>query len=337
MIDAHSDTSCMTMQALSQRVGNDSFCKIAEYVQTKDSPSDINAYADRDGKLFACHTKEATLVNYAYFVDQRDSYSRNQRDVVQKRFDEKLAFWDITDAKADIEAAVTKTASVKYAMEIQGDKLFGYQDAESLVKAASEFYANRHKFPYENRKTAARTLILEGEKLAARYPNDVVLFMNKAAGWALPSKEGILSVLHRRAYDTQYKDTSALEKIAAAAVDLVKDESGQVYDLEKVAAFMSAVDAYDRLTKVARRYADYGVPEEYVFSDTDLTKTAAEMHSKVKLTNGSEITLSDSFFEKLSSADPDLAKSIMGNHEKAAEILPTLPRPDADYIIETCG
>lgn len=336
MIDAHSDTSCLTMQALSQRVGNESFCKIAEYVQHNDAPSDLNLYADRDNKKFPCHTKEATLINYAYFVDQRDEYSKADRDAVQQRFDQKLAFWDIADAKADIEETVTKTAEVKFAMVIGEDKLFGYQDKESLVKAASEFYANRYKFPYTERKTAARKILMEGEKVAAQFPEEVSLFMRKAAGWAIPSKEGIVSVLHRRAFDTQYKNAEALDKLAAAANEIIGDEA-KVYDLEKVATFISAVDAYDRLTKVARRYADYGTPEEYVFSSEDVAKTASELHKTVRLTNGSDITLSDSFFEKLSSADPELAKSIMGNHEKAAEILPTLPRPDADYLLETCG
>lgn len=337
-LDAHSDTTQLTMQALSRRIGHEGFMKVAAFVQESDKPVEARFYADMEHKDYACHTKEATLVNYAYFVDNRDNYNRTDRERIQNRFNEKLAFWDLEDSVKDIEEAVTKTAAVKYAMEISGDALFGYNDKDSLVKAASDFYENRHRFPYENRKAASQKLLKEAEKSGVTYSNDVVRFLKKSAGWAIPSADGIVSLVHRRVYDRDFKNTEHLSKIAEAGAALAKDVKGdKLYDTEKVAAFLLAVDAYDRITKVASRYSNFGVPEEFVFGDTEVEKVASEFKAVVKLTNGREVTLSDGFFQKLSSADPDLAKSIMGNADKAREILPTLPRPDADYIVETCG
>lgn len=337
-LDVHSDTTQLTMQALSRRIGSEGFAKIASYVQESEKPVEARFYADMEHKEYACHTKEATLVNYAYFLENKADYNRIDKDRIQSRFNDKLAFWDLEDAVKDLEEAVAKTAGVKYAMEINGDSLFAYNDKSSLIKAANDFYQNRFKFPFENRKEASQKLLREAEKTGATYPNDVVRFLKKSAGWAIPSVEGIVSIVHRRSYDKDYVDLGALQKIAEAGKILANDVKGtKLYDNEKIAAFLLAVDAYDRITKVANRYVNYGVPEEFVYGETEVEKVAAEFKSAVKLTNGKEIVLSDNFFQKLSSADPDLAKTIMGNSDKAREILPTLPRPDADYLIETCG
>ena len=330
--DVHSDKNLKVAQSLTARSGVPGFAKIAEYVVDQPKPEGSVSYADRENKLFPCHTKEATLVSFAYFVDQADQYDAVRRTKVAEQFKAKLAFWNLEDAATEIVDSISAADAPKYALKVASHEMFGYTDGPSIVKAAQAFYDNRHKFPFEMRMKAARHFIVEGEKLAAAYPNDVVRLLEKCAVWAVPSADGLVSVVASRAIDM--KNSEQLHKLASAVKVIVEDPTN-LYDNVKVAAFLDAVDAYDRLNKLTDSYVSYGVPEEVCFEE-DTAKIASDLASTVRLTNGQEINLTDDFFRKLASADPDLAKSIMGDREKARDILPTLPRPDADYLIETC-
>ncbi len=330
--DVHSDKNLKVAQSLTARSGVPGFAKIAEYVVEQTKPEASTHYADRENKLFPCHTKEATLVSYAYFVDQADKYDAESRTKVANQFKDKLGFWSLDQAAIEITDSISKADAPKFALKIAGHNMFGYSDADNIVKAAQEFVNKRHKFPFENRMAASRQFIVEGTKLAAVYPNDVVRALEKSACWAVPSPEGLISLISSRSH--KIANAEQLQKLAAA-VKVMVEEPTFLYDHTKMAAILDAVDAYDRINKLTDSYLSYGVPEEVCFEE-DTAKIAEEIASTVRLTNGHDLSLTDDFFRKLASADPDLAKSIMGDRDKARDILPTLPRTDADYLIETC-
>lgn len=336
MIDTHSDSSQIVLQTISKRIGLPGFSKIAEHVQNSEAPAERSNYADSVAKQYPCHTKEATIVNFGYFLEQANDYTKADRTRVAENFKAKLAFWNIDeDTVSEIITAIRNEPTVKYAMEIQGDNLFPYTGADSLPEAADSFVANRHRFPFEARKTAARKLLAEASRLKVAFSRDTEVYLNKAAGYSLPDLDAIVSSLRKRAHDKR-RSLDGIDKLTKAAEAFSKDES-KLYDADNLDAFMKAIDAYDRITKVAADYATAGVPEEVIFSVAATEKHASEKTSTVKMTNGKTVNLSDDFFQKLSAADPKLASEIGGDKGKAVEILPTLPRPDADYICSVCG
>ena len=334
MIDSHTDKSKSLIQALALRVGSNDFLKIAEHVSEADKPQYIADYADSENKLYPCHTKEATLVNFAYFIDQASAYSKDKAERIGQKFQEKIAFWGLEDAVEDLIESVTKAEPVKYAMESQ--KLFPYTDAKTLAKSAESFYNSRFKFPYQMRKEASAKFLKVADKLGAKLSNDVVRYFTKAAGWAAADLEGMVAVVRRRVHDTAHKKTASDLEAIATVLPHFEENTASLYDTEKVAAFIEAVEAYDRSTGLAKEYRFIGTPEERIYSDTDLAKIATELKNTVKLTNGTEVEVTQDLVNKIAAADPSLGKDIGGSVEKAVDILPTLPRPDADYITETC-
>jgi hypothetical protein len=97
---------------------------------------------------------------------------------------------------------------------------------------------------------------------------------------------------------------------------------------------MEAFDALDGEVGLKEAYGKtLRLPEEDLYVNSVLTaKTAAEQ-GIVKLMNGKAIKLDDVDWAKVAQVDPVLFKEAAGG-EKAAEVLPTWPRPDADLLVE---
>lgn len=336
MIDSHTDKSKSLIQALALRIGSNDFLKVAEHVSESEKPILSIDYADPDNKLYPCHTKEATLVNFVYFVDQASAYSKVASAKIADRFEKKIAFWNLEDTASDVINSVRKSDPVKYAMEIDGNKYFGYNDSKTLKTAAEDFYKNRFKFPYTSRQTCAKHILKVAEKLDADLSNDVVRYLHKAAGWAMADFEGMVASVRSRAHnDRHQKVASYLGEIAECLEHFDKNRAS-LLDTEKMASFIGALESYDKLTGVSKDYKINGVPEERIYMDESIEKIAEDLKNTVKLTNGISMTVDENLVEKIAKVDPDLGKDIAGSVERAVDILPTLPRPDADYITETC-
>ena len=317
-------------------MNSNEFFKVAEHVSESEKPVFSSDYADSENKLYPCHTKEATLVNFAYFVDQASAYSKDKAAKIASNFQEKIAFWGLESAVEELINEVTHTDPVKFAMEVEGKKLYPYTDGKTLTKVAEAFVANKYKYPYQVRCKTAKHILKVANNLNAELPNDVVRYLKKAAGWAAADIGGMVSIVRNRAHDTgRHKVASALEEIAST-LNYFDDNKAALFDTEKIGAFIEAIEAYDKDTQISSKYKSIGVPEERIYSDMDIEKVAAELKNTVKMTNGVEVEVTDDLLSKIATADPSLGKDIGGSISKAVDILPTLPRPDADYISETC-
>lgn len=336
MIDSHTDKSKFLIQGVSLRIGSNDFFKVASHVAESANATSVTDFADRDNKLYPCHTKEATLVNFAYFTEQISAYDKQTAAKIADRFAEKIAFWNLEDAVEEVIDGIRKTEPIKYAMEIGTEKLFPYADGASLVKAASAFCASKHKFPYASRTKTAKHLLKTASKLGVELSNDVVRYLEKAAGWAVADLDEMVASVRRRAHDDRFKKhASALEQIANT-LPYFESNTEALFDTEKVASFISALEAYDVATGRSRDYAFSGVPEERIYADVNLEKVAEELKNTVRLTNGVTVTVDKELLSKIAAVDPQLGKDIGDSVEKAVDILPTLPKPDADYITEAC-
>lgn len=336
MIDSHTDKSKSLIQALALRIGSNDFLKVAEHVAESEKPILSVDYADPENKLYPCHTKEATLVNFVYFVDQASAYTKQAAERIGNRFEKKLAFWDLEYTAADIIASVRKSEPVKYAMEIDGNKYFGYNDANTLKIASEDFYRNRHMFPYSSRQSCAKHILKVAEKLNTELSNDVVRYCRKAAGWAMADFEGMVATVRSRAHNDRHRKVASYLGEVAECLEHFEKNPGSLLYTEKMASFINVVEGYDKLTGISKDYKVNGVPEERIYKDQDIEKIAEELENTVELTNGVSIIVDDALVHKIAKADPELGKDISGSVEKAVDILPTLPKPDADYIVETC-
>jgi hypothetical protein len=292
-----------------------------------------------------CHTKAATWLSNAYYAANADQYP----EAVAQRLSEYATFWGIS---SEVEKAAT---SIKEAAE-------GHE--RSL--ADSDFAIVWGDGPNKERKYPLRNAA-EIEKAArwlSRYRNELVFLDKHAIAVKLREKAAALNVpavlqdeLVTRCAGLGYcaaataKD--AWEKrallsrerhpeYAAAAQqtsEMISDRNFDFIDLGSRIKMAEVMDQFDRTTGLASTYGDDSglyAPEDTLFIITE--KVANDM------VNGISQTITGTVYEKTSLAVldshtlrewcgdelTDACGGVILDTEKLAELLPTLPRPDAE-------
>jgi hypothetical protein len=260
-------------------------------------------------------------------------------DVTQK-IAEAGTFWGIKE-DLDHAAKVWKTANEtrqptddEYALvqEYRGGKVrkFAAYDAESTVKAAEAFYDHRAKYPYAWRKEAATTLLRKAASYKAVLPAYVDTYLHKAAGFGYPTVESIDAAMGSRLGHVGHKHSETTDKLAEV-LGMIADSPVLRYNDELVKTAMQIMDQFDHETGVSRHYGAIPMPEDMIgVTEPELQKMAAEADSKVTLVNGESVDLRDLDPAALAAVDASLSKL---GREELRDVLPTLPRPDADLLI----
>jgi len=260
-------------------------------------------------------------------------------DVTQK-IAEAGVFWGI---KADLDhaAAVWKTANAtrepsddEFALvqDYRGSKVrkFAAYDSASTVKAAESFYDHRTKYPYTWRKEAAVTLLRKTAEYKAVLPDYVNTYLHKAAGFGYPTVESVDAAMGSRLGHTGHKHSETTNKLAEV-LGMIADNPVLRYNDELVKTAMQVMDQFDHETGVSRHYGRIPMPEDMIgVTEPELQKMAVEANTKVALQNGQEVDLNDIDPAALAAVDASLAKL---GREELRDVLPTLPRPDADLLI----
>ena len=315
----------------------------------------VTAFADQIGKKFPVHTKEACYLSYAYFKRQKDQFSKRAASRVEQKFNDMGRFWDIEGEldklAADLMPKREKQAATEddYALTVahEGTPLhyFPINNRKAIEKSAEELVEHRSNFTYEMRKEAAQTLmgayIREGYPLSA-VPNTV----QAMAGYGLTTKAAAVNELDRRvkfAKTTNEKKAAAPIKKLASSIKKMDDEVLTAETLVKIAG---VVDVFDRCLGVTKHYgAEFEFPEDVLFG---FTKSAADKvkNELVTMQNGSAYWLQDlvkasEAFDVLGDMKDDFI-DMTGKLDmyKVADIVPTLPRDDAetlDAAVRECG
>ncbi len=334
MLDSHKLNRIYTV------VGRPSYCKeAADQSQVRCTE---RGYADPFTRQYPCHTKVATFCS-AMEAEELDAPSEIKAEI--SKF---AAFWAITE---DVEAARSALANSKKQASIDelsdsdfalvqmaGEakvRKYAAFDRQSVVESAIAFHDNRHKYPLAWRKEAAIQLLSRADKHDAVLPTYVDQYLNKAAGFGLATEEAIDSALIsriNRAPKTASEDTEKLIEIMSS----VAENPDLCYDGETVQDMLSCMDAYDRHHKLAQYYgSDVELPEEVlVNTEPELAKIAGCGDRVVRLVNGTSVDVHHLTADVLNAVDEKLAAM---SQEKLAAVLPTLPKPDADLLVELCS
>lgn len=310
----------------------------ADHSEPLDVPA--RAWADRANRRYPFHTKEAA------FTSSIDAAADQAGDEIIGVLKLAAQTWGCTE---DVEAALTKLAQAGKQVDVndlgddqfllvadhQGARLrkFAAVDHDSLETAAQALYDNRHRYPLAWRKTAAIRALARADQLGVRFDGDVDRWLNKVAGFGIPTPETIdRAVALRR---DLIRDPELLAKLAQAA-DALVDNVAARHNSDVVDQFVRALDSCDRQTKIAAHYgARLELPEEVVdITVGDLTKMAHLCGDVVDLQNGRSVEVSKIPREALEGVDPGLAKMAA---DQLRTVLPTLPRPDADLLVRLIG
>ena len=214
--------------------------------------------------------------------------------------------------------------------ELDGRKVRKYAavDAQSTLEAADAFYENRWRYPYGWRKQAAANLLIKAASYEVELPEGVARYLHQAVGLGLPSEESIEGAVMARYRAAGH--LAGFEKLASALHTIAVNPELRV-DREVVKVALQAMEDFD-LQVTYRDPSQRLLPETILdVLDDDLVKCASTMVSDhAELTNGQTVKISELAQDVLAAVSPELAGM---SHEELRDVLPTLPRPDADLLI----
>lgn len=313
-------------------------------------------YAHSSKRAFPCHSKAATWVSMAFFLDTKDSLNPFEVTMVEKRLDKFAGYHGIqhlTDALKQQHLQLVKSASPvdspnDYALiteMVDGSKKYHYPLRNALeVKTAAAYLQNyRDHFGYRDRQAMARKILDKTVEFGAALGDDLHDFVEKQAGVGLCSAEDASKLLWERITllnATTHSNTDLLLEMTKAAKAILEtpDQTTQPDNLEELAEFV------DRLDEGLRLKSAYGQllsrPEEVLFAVTK--RAASKMASSIcELNTGSVFNLQD--MDKLSLceirdvlgdnfADAVSSDGVFIDREKLADVMKTMPRPDAEMF-----
>jgi hypothetical protein len=322
--------------------------KTIDEEETKSLPA--AAFADPAYRQFPCHTKAATYLSYAYFVNGANRLTKLANDSIGTRLQSFIDHWGIRWECDNLKKEMDKQANAAkqelpddcFAMVETYDnnvvRRLPIVNAENVKTAAEYLFNNRDKYPYQWRKRASRKILKKAAEFNTALPSVCSEYINKCAGYGLSSQTKIALALRDRIALIQADDKLRLsgipERIIKVAKEIVTAKNLSSELMNKTAEFISTVDNITGFYKLYTR--GLPTPEEIVFELTE-KRASSIKNTFVQLTTGSAFRRADiekAAFAPFKLLGDDLVEEVtdaLGSFdlEKAATLLATLPRNDA--------
>lgn len=316
-------------------------------------PSDlaVTVYADPVRKQFPCHNAASTWLSTVYFTEKKAEFHPKDQVRIQQRLDHYVGYWRIKEAvdkymtkhaeyTKDAEASLPDSA---YAF-VWVDDATGRKDRHLRminareVKAAADYlheYADR--FTFRDRNTIAKKILTKAASFGAAI-GDKVEFLEKQAGHGVCDPDEVVTMLSDR---SKLATLPALKDQIVKLAHIVKTQPRQALTPDMMIKLAETVDQIDRTIGLAGKYTvKLPRPEDVIFKAT-FSKAAADIAEHCALTSGNIYKKAD--FAKIALEDvrslfgTDFAEEVKAgldkvDPEKMAELVHTLPRPDAELF-----
>lgn len=325
---------------------------------------ETHQFADPTTRSFPCHTGPATYVSTLFFMDKRAEMNSERAEFIDSRLDDFAFVYGIneriTHLKHKLASATPKDniselsddmfALILEANECQTGKRerhYPMRNALEVKKAAEYLKEYRDAFTYRHRQKIASKIIEKANAYGAGL-GDLDDFLQKQAGIGVAATHEVGQLLFDRA--RLLKRAGKLDyavKMAEIAKTVISQPVSIQYS-EQLVKLACLIDDMDYETGLTRLVSNLQKPEDVFFNLTE--KTASKLRSEhFATTSGNIYKLADIDILKL-----DDVRSLMGSDfadaistggllvapEKLAEIVPTLPRGDAelfDRLLESVG
>jgi hypothetical protein len=366
-MDQTQDINGKEFYKIQKLYGKPSFLKTANSYDILGDPDRLpmSVYADPLHKYFPCHTPAATWTSYAFYLEKKGEFNHKDQKSIENRFDYFITYHNIRQEIAKLKDLYKKAneipgeeqlkdADFGLVLYVNGEKQRRYPLRNSNeVKAAIEFLdKNKASIPFIYRQKLAAKILDRINKFKVELDEDKIDSLEKTAGLGVCSANDCLRLIHNRlravaGFDEKFEsmDQQVLLKFAEylqKRPELARNEQFLI----KLASY---IDLFDREHKLHRNYSNViPVPENVLFKITtrNLQKAAS---ARVVTTTGKVYFVDDFENIKLQEIRDALGDQIADamtddgltiNKEKVAEVVPTLPRPDAallDSILEQYG
>ena len=339
--EQHRLTSLYTPPEFVKTASHDQLCGDSEELPP-------HVYAHNVQRVFPCHTKAATWMSALFFGDKRSEFSESQALGIAQNLLKSASYWNIKDEvndlwtkmAADEQAGMTRIPDSDYAFvwEVGGRKERHYPLRNAVeVKQASVWFGDHHgDFRFEDKHKIAQKILEKAAATGAALENQDLL--DRCAGFGYCAAEAAAQAWEKRATLTrrQYPEYATQAKTVAVTL---RNATFEARDQGRRIKMASLMEDFDTQTQLDRLYGE-GLerPEEVLFQVTE--KVASDFLSE------NVTTTTGAIYEKtaLQKVDIDTVRSWMGDDmadevggvhmdiEKLAEIVPTLPRPEAEMF-----
>lgn len=249
-------------------------------------------------------------------------------------------FWGIQDQCAEVEQKIAgyKPAELsddQYALVKQaGDQTirkFAAFDRNSTVEAGIALVNQRERYPLSWRKEAALRLLGKAAEYDAPLPEFVQQALHKTAGLAYPTAESAEEMLVSRLNMVKKAEHQEMMSKLASLLEHLIDHQELRYDQSFVKEAVAAIEQVDVEAGLTDCYGQgMLLPEDLLDITTNQLEKVAGMKIAVTLVNGHTLPLEGLSKEALDAVDPNLSKLAS---DELADVLPTLPKGDADLLV----
>jgi len=351
-IDITDDVSKKYYNAFVKQVSMPEYVKVAS-VATKEDLNDVpsDAFADGFNRKFAVNSKANCWCSALYFYGNQCNTSGTSKQAEVKLLNA-ARIWGIADDVTSLKQAFelqTIPASYAISFSYKGAKVERCPDhtKEAATASAEWLYKNRTKFPLDIQKQAAARLAAKADFLsltpsASTYLDKLVnpeTYANINCKVAMAITDRLNSI-----------STVRWSNLEDELLKIANDLNGRPFEVchngELISSALEALDVKHGLNTKWGSALQH--PVEACLR-VNMTKAAAAADAVIHLTTGMPVDLtkiSDHQLEKgLKIAGDDFLSycqtdGLNVDRSKAAEILPTLPKPEArrfEEAIKTSG
>lgn len=328
------------------------FVKSASHDQLCGNPETLEAhlYANATDRVYPCHTKAATWMSALFFGDKCDQLSQTKAAQAKQRIWKAAGYWGIQPMVQDAwdKVAAAKQAGVHNLTDDdfalvweQGGKKerhYPLRNAAEVKQASNWFNEHHAQFNFDDKHMMATRILEKAAAYNAAVENAELLQRCAGRGYC-PKADAVAAWTKRSELVANTKPDYAMQ--ARKMADSINASNMEIHEQGRRIKLASVMSQYDHVTGLRRLYSEDGGlerPEDVLFKVTE--KVAREFVSDhVQTINGAiyeKAALSNLDIEQIQKwMGDDIADACGGvllDTEKLAELLPTLPRPDADMF-----
>lgn len=334
------------------------FVKRADYDKVmRPGRQPVTVYADPVRHQFPCHNAASTYLSALFYHEKRAEFHPKDQARIESRLDHYIDFWAIRGPVDRLLEA--RTSRVKAAADELPDSSFAYvwvaedgskerwmrMTTAAEVKQAADALENlAPRMPYPDRHVVARRILAKVAAFGAALAPGQVEFLERQAGRGVCDPAKVVAMLDGRAKLASHNPplrnhVVQLAHAVKAAPQVFLDPSTMV----KLAETIYEVDM--GLGIRPDGYSDLVPRPEDVLFEVSFTKTAQDLAERVATTSGTvyakaalaklpldelRAVFGDDFADEVKAGSD--ADDGAVDPEKMAEVVATLPRPEAEML-----
>lgn len=350
LLDHVSDRGGVELVRLAAEHVMPDFVKRADLTELcRERKGSLSIYGDPVNKRYPCDDSASTWLSHLYFLDKKAAMHPKTAAKIDQRLRSYATYWGISGDADRLRASMDVTEK-RAAAELPDSEyavVWRFEDGSqerhlpltnaAEVKAAAEWLPRyRDRFAYEDRRKIALKILDKAAAYGATV-GDNLDFLERTAGRGVCVPAKVAMMLERRAFLAVNEEMRGEIRKLASLIREKPRECLQPHQLTKLA---QVVDDIDRRIGVFGKWQTLTPAPEDVLFEVSFTKAAADLKTACALQTGavyereqlSKLALHDLQTVFGTDFTNEVRSGLDVDVEKLAELLPTLPTPDAELF-----